>query len=76
MKLYRLSGVINRENVPEPSARRLYELFKSDGKDITITYVGSEHDRPLYRKPNDIEIMDGKYHPNDYVLTTQFDGII
>lgn len=76
MRIYNLSGVINRENVPEQSARMLYDLFKADGKDITMTHVRTEHDRPLYRKPNDIELLDGLYHPNDYVLTTASDGII
>jgi hypothetical protein len=76
MKLYRLSGVINRENVPEPSARMLYELFKADGKEITITLTGSEHDRPLYRKPTEEEIYRGQYRPDEYVLTTASDGII
>lgn len=76
MKLYRLSGIINRENVPEPSARMLYELFKNDGYDITLTLTGSEHDRPLYRKPTEEEILRGIYHPNDYVQTTAEDGII
>lgn len=76
MYLYRLSGVINRENVPEPSAKRLYELFHSDGKEINLTKTGWEHDRPLYRKPTEEEIISGKYHYGDYVQTTQEDGII
>lgn len=76
MKLYKLSGVINRENVPEPSAKRLYELFTADGKDITITLTGSEHDRPLYRKPTEEEIARGQYNYGDYVQTTASDGII
>jgi len=76
MKLYRLSGVINRENVPEPSAKRLYEIFKEDGYEITITLTGNEHDRPLYRKPTEDEIYQGLYGPNDYVQTTAADGII
>lgn len=76
MRIFNLTGDYTRHNVPEASARRLHELFTADGKDVTLTYVRTEHDRPLYRKPNDIELMDGLYGPNDYVLTTQFDGII
>lgn len=76
MKLYRLSGVINRENVPEPSAKRLYEIFKKDGYEITITLTGNEHDRPLYRKPTEEEIYRGIFRPDEYVLTTASDGII
>lgn len=76
MKLYRLSGVLNRENVPEPSAKMLYKLFKEDGCDITLTLTGSEHDRPLYRKPTEDEIAAGIYKPSDYVQTTAEDGII
>ena len=74
--MYRLSGVINRENVPEQSARRLYQLFKEDGRDITITHTSTEHDRPLYRKPTEDEIAARLYTYNDYVLTTASDGII
>jgi hypothetical protein len=76
MYLYRISGVINRENVPEPSAKMLYKLFKEDGKDITLTQTGWEHDRPLYRKPTEEEIMSGQYRFDEYVQTTQEDGII
>lgn len=76
MRIFKLSGVINRSEIDEPSARMLYKLFKEDGKEITMTYVRTEHDRPLYRKPTEEEIMDGIYHSNEYVLTTAEDGII
>jgi hypothetical protein len=76
MYLYRLSGVINRENVPEPSAKMLYKLFKDDGKEIHLVQTGWEHDRPLYRKPTEDEIMRGLYRSDEYVQTTQEDGII
>lgn len=76
MYLYRLSGVINRENVPEPSARMLYELFTKDGYDVTLTKTGWEHDRPLYRKPTEEEVLRGIYRYGEYVQTTAEDGIM
>lgn len=76
MKYYSLRGVLNRDNVPEPSAKKLMELFKGDGKEIEAKFSHEEHDRPLYRKPYESEIESGEYRSGDFVLTTASDGIM
>ena len=76
MRYYTLSGDYNRKNTPEPSARRLMELFLKDGMDVKMEYTHTMDERPLYRKPTEEEILSGQYKPSDFVLTKASDGIM